>query len=139
MDTKVQDYIASQPQDRQQLLSNLHSLIVKNDQTVTACIEPMMGKEMIIYKGKQMMKYGLANGKNYLSLHVLPMYMHPTIYNKYKALLLNAIFQKGCINFTTAEQMPIAIVEQFITECALIDLEKMREEQLNRKKIAKKK
>ena len=72
METKIQDYIANQPKERQKLLSDLHVLILKNDKTVTPVIEPMMGKEMIIYKGKKMMKYGLSSMKEYMSLHALP-------------------------------------------------------------------
>jgi hypothetical protein len=139
MDTTIQDYIASQPKDRQKILSDLHGLIIKNDKTVTPVIEPMMGKEMIIYKGKKMMKYGLASMKEYMSLHALPIYMNPPLYTKYQSLLGKASFQKGCINFSSAEQMPLAVVAQFITDCSVIDLEKIREEQLKKKKAAKKK
>lgn len=139
MDATIQDYIKRQPEDRQAILTSLHKVIIKNDSTVNAVIEPMMGKEMIIYKGKKMMKYGLANVKQYMSLHALPIYMHPTLHTKYKGLLDKASFQKGCINFTSAEQMPLAVVSQFIGECSGMDLEKIREDYLAGKKAAKKK
>ena len=139
MDAAIQDYISRQPEDRQAVLTALHTTILENDSKISAVIEPMMGKEMIIYKGKKMMKYGLASVKEYMSLHALPIYMHPTLHTKYQALLNKASFQKGCINFTSAEQMPLALVAQFITECSAVDLEKMREEQLKKKKAVKKK
>jgi hypothetical protein len=139
MDAAVQDFIKRQPEDRQRILSDLHALIIKNDKTVMPFVEPMMGKEMIIYKGKKMMKYGLASMKEYMSLHALPIYMNPTLHAKYQLLLDKASFQKGCINFTSVEQMPIVTVAQFINECSAIDLEKIREEQLKNKKAAKKK
>ncbi len=139
MDAAIQDYIQRQPADRQGILTTIHETILKNDSTVNAVVEPMMGKEMIIYKGKKMMKYGLASMKEYMSLHALPIYMHPVLHAKYQSLLDKASFQKGCINFTYAEQMPLAVVGQFITECSAIDLEKIREEQLKNKKAVKKK
>ncbi|MDB5211749.1 MAG: hypothetical protein JWQ30_2576 [Sediminibacterium sp.] len=139
MDTKIQDYISSQPKDRQKILSELHTLIIINDKTITPVIESMMGKEMILYKGKKMMKYGLASMKEYMSLHALPIYMNKPLHAKYEKLLNKASFQKGCINFTSAEQMPLAVVAQFITDCSVIDLEKIREDQLKKKKTAKKK
>jgi hypothetical protein len=139
MDTTIQDYIKSQPKDRQKILSDLHLLIMENDKKVVPVIEPMMGKEMIIYKGKKMMKYGLASMKEYMSLHALPIYMNPPLHAKYQPLLNKASFQKGCINFSSAEQMPLAVVAQFITDCSMIDLEKIREEQLKSRKAAKKK
>lgn len=138
MDTKINDYILSQPADRQAILTNIHSIILDKDKTVTATIEPMMGKEMMMYKAKGMMKYALSSVKNYMSLHCLPMYGSPAIYNKYQALLPTANFQKGCINFTSAEQMPLDIIKQLFTECSAIDLVKMREDYLKQKKEKRK-
>jgi len=99
-----------------------------------------MGKEMIIYKDRGMMKYALASVTNYMSLHVLPIYGSPVLHAKYKALLPQASFQKGCINFSTAAEMPLEVIKQLITDCAKIDLVKIREDQLaERKQKAKKK
>jgi hypothetical protein len=134
MDTKINDYVSKQSADRQAILTNIHSIILDKDKTVTATIEPMMGKEMMMYKAKGMMKYALSSVKNYMSLHCLPMYGSPAIFNKYKALLPAANFQKGCINFTTADQMPLKIINQLFTDCSTIDLVKMREEYLQQKK-----
>lgn len=127
-------FIASQLPERQQLLSKIHDIIIKEDNTVTASIAPMMGKEMIIYNAPGTFKYGLSSVKNYMSLHVLPMYGHPPLYEKYKALLNKAAFQKGCINFKHEEEMPLKIVQQLIKDCAKIDLRKIREEYLRSKK-----
>lgn len=69
----IPEFISSQPADRQQLLSQLHEIIIQNDTTVTPVIAPMMGKDMIIYNAPGTFKYGLASVKNYMSLHVLPM------------------------------------------------------------------
>jgi Domain of unknown function (DU1801) len=123
-------FIATQPVERQQLLSQLHEIIIQKDKTVTPVIAPMMGKEMIIYNAPGTFKYGLASVKNYMSLHVLPMYGSPIIYEKYKALLKDASFQKGCINFNNAAEMPLKIVKELITDCSKIDLRAIREEYL---------
>jgi hypothetical protein len=66
-----------------------------NDKTVTPVVEPMMGKEMIIYKEATTMKYALSGVKAHISLHCLPMYMNPAIHQKYEPLLPAAKFQKG--------------------------------------------
>lgn len=134
MDTKIKDYVLKQPADRQSILADIHAIIIDNDKTVAATIEPMMGKEMIMYKAKGMMKYALSSVKNYMSLHCLPIYASPTLYNKYKALLPNANFQKGCINFLAADQMPLEILHRLFTDCSKIDLAKMREEYLKERK-----
>ena len=53
----ISEFISTQPEERQELLSQLHEIIVKNDKTVTAVIAPMMGKEMIIYNAPGSFKY----------------------------------------------------------------------------------
>lgn len=131
-------FIQKQPVERQNLMSSLHSTIVNNDKTVTATVEPMMGKEMIMYKSRGFMKYALAGAKNYMTLHILPMYGSKTLYNRYLELLPKATFQKGCINFKTADEIPLKTVKELISDCEKIDLLKLRQEYLDSKKTGKK-
>jgi len=130
----ISAFISGQPADRQALLTELHDIIIQNDKTVTPLIAPMMGKEMIIYNAPGIFKYGLASVKNYMSLHVLPKYGSPILYEKYKALLKDAAFQKGCINFKNKDEMPLNIVKKLIVDCSKIDLLAIREEYLRSKK-----
>ena len=130
-------FILTIPEERQALITKLHEIIISKDKTVTPVIAPMMGKEMIIYNAHETFKYGLASAKNHLSLHVLPMYMNPPIYEKYKALLPDAVFQKGCINFKSADEVPFKIIKELITECSKINLKEIRDKMLAAK--AKKK
>ena len=120
-------YISAQPEERQAILASIHDIIIATDNSVVAEVSAMMGKEMIIYKAKNVFKYGLASVKDYMSLHVLPMYGSPVIYGKYSKLLDKAKFQKGCINFKTADVMPLTIVKELIADCAPIDLAVMLE------------
>ena len=129
----IPEFIANQPEERQALLSQLHEIIIQKDKTVTPVIAPMMGKDMIIYNAPGTFKYGLSSVKKYMSLHVLPMYGSPVIYEKYKGLLKEASFQKGCINFSNKDEMPLKIVKELIAECAKIDLRALREEYLKSK------
>lgn len=133
MKMEVEKYIARQPADRQTILSNIHTTIIENDKSVTAEAGPMMGKEMILYKGKGVMKYGLASVKNYISLHLMPIYGSKTLHSKYRKLLPLAKFQKGCINFNNEDEMPIEIVKELIIDCSSFDLAKMKEEYLKSK------
>lgn len=129
----ISEFILSQPEERQELLSQLHEIIIQKDKTVTPVIAPMMGKEMIIYNAPGIFKYGLASVKNYMSLHVLPMYGSPIMYEKYKGLLKDANFQKGCINFKNKDEMPLQIVGNLIADCSNIDLLAIREKYLKSK------
>src|SRR5450432_4269300 len=101
----ISEFISSQPIERQELLSQLHEIIIQKDKTVTAVIAPMMGKEMIMYNAPGTFKYALASVQKHMSLHLLPMYSSPVLYEKYKALLPKTGFQKGCINFRNKEEM----------------------------------
>jgi hypothetical protein len=124
----VREFISNQPGERQKLLTVLNSVIIENDKSVTAGIGSMMGQEIIKYNTPGIFKYGLGSGKNYITLHAMPMYGSPVIYSKYKALLPKAKFQKGCINFKSEAEMPLNIVQQFIQDCSKIDLLKIRDE-----------
>ena len=125
------EYIADLPADRQKLLAALHDTILKNDKNIKPIVKPLMGKDTILYEQRCFMKYGLTNAKNHMSLHCLPMYMNPALHKKYEGLLLSAKFQKGCINFMNAGEMPVKIVAALITECSLVNIAEMLE---NRKK-----
>ena len=115
-------------------MTDIHLIIIEEDKTVVPTVEQMMAKEMIIYKGKGFMKYGLASVKNYMSLHVMPIYGSKILFTKYKALLHKAKFQKGCINFDAPDEMPLEIVRQLFADCSKIDLLKIREDYLAVKK-----
>ncbi|HWZ16046.1 MAG TPA: DUF1801 domain-containing protein [Mucilaginibacter sp.] len=123
----ITEYITSAPAEWQATLTAIHEAILANDPTVTPVMKPMMGKEMILYEERWYMKYGLASTKNYMSLHCLPMYMHPTLHAKYAGLLPDAKFQKGCINFTGGDAMPPAVVTALIAECSAISIADMLE------------
>ena len=134
---EIIEYITNQPLDRQTLLTNIHEAIIENDKTVIAEVHSMMGKVMIIYKGKGVMKYGLASVKNYMSLHAMPIYGSTVLHTKYKTLLPKATFQKGCINFINEEEMPLEIIKELIIDCSPYDLMKMKEEYLKSKNAKK--
>lgn len=131
----IPDFLSKQDSERQHILKGIHSVIIEHDKTVIATVGKMMGKEMILYKAKGFFKYGLSGVKNYMSLHAMPIYASPKLHARYEALLNKAKFQKGCINFKSAEEMPPEIVTQLIADCSKIDLLAiMNEYKANKKK-----
>ena len=136
---EIEQFISNQAPERQNILTQLHQLIIDNDAAATAGIEVMMRMEMIIYKVNGTMKYGLASGKKHMSLHLLPIYMRPTLNEKYEALLPKTSFQKGCINFISEDEMPLDIVKELIIDSSKVDLLKIREDYLKSKKTSNKK
>lgn len=134
---EINTYISNQQPERQAILARIHETILANDKNMNAEVGPMMGQLMIVYKGKGVMKYALSSVKNYMSLHAMPIYGSSVLHTKYKALLPNANFQKGCINFVDEGAMPAGIIQQLIIDCSTIDLLKMKEEYLNSRKTNK--
>ena len=134
---EIKAFISDQPLERQNILTNIHETIIGNDKSVKAEVGSMMGKAMIVYKGKGVMKYGLASVKNYMSLHAMPIYGSALLHTKYKTLLQKANFQKGCINFINESDMPLEIIKELIVDCSTIDLLKMKEEYLKSQKAKK--
>src|SRR5476651_1706907 len=123
----ISEFISSMPAERQATLTTIHEAILANDPSVIPAVKPMMGKEMILYEERCYMKYGLAITSKYMSLHCLPIYMHPTLHAKYSALLPAAKFQKGCINFTGGDKMTPDAVAALIVGCAAISIADMLE------------
>ena len=118
----VTDFLSKQTPENRLILSEINDIIIDADKTVSAEIGLMMGIEMILYKAKGFFKYGLSITKTHFSLHLMPIYGSPTLHAKYKILLNKAKFQKGCINFKKAEEMPLNIVRELLIDCAKVDL-----------------
>jgi hypothetical protein len=116
----VADYLSRQDPSRRKLLSEIHEIIITEDPKTVAEVGKMMSKEMILYKTGGIFKYGLASNKEYMSLHAMPIYGAPRIHEKYRKLLPQCNFQKGCINFKQIDDLDI--MRQLIADCAAVDL-----------------
>jgi Domain of unknown function (DU1801) len=132
----ISQFISKQLPERQKILKEIHEIIIQIDKNVTAEVGSMMGKEMIVYRATGIFKYGLSSVKNYMSLHLMPIYGSPVLYSRYKKLLTKANFQKGCINFINEQEMPVAIVSQLIKDCSKINLQKIKEDYIKSKRSA---
>ncbi|MFL5809052.1 MAG: DUF1801 domain-containing protein [Flavisolibacter sp.] len=133
----ISTYLSKQDASRREILSAIHEIILTSDPSVEAAAGKMMGKDMILYNSPGTFKYGLASPKGYMSLHLLPIYCAPQLHEKYQKLLPRVSFQKGCINFKSAEDLPLDIVRQLIEDCSRIDLAAIRDN-FNKNKPSKK-
>ena len=57
----------------------------------------------------------LANQKNYISLHLIPLYMFPEVKAKFDAAASKKLkCGKGCINFQRAEELPLEVLGEIV-------------------------
>ena len=121
------DYISKQEIERRPILSSINAIILQEDKSVIQDIGPMMGKGMILYKEKGYFKYGLASVKNYMSIHIMPIYGGSSLHEKYQKLLPSVRFQKGCLNFKNAADVPLETIRQLFADCAKVSIAAMME------------
>ncbi|MFI5156931.1 MAG: DUF1801 domain-containing protein [Chitinophagales bacterium] len=124
----ISDFLKKQDPSRKKVLTDLHELILQTDPGVVADVGTMMGKEMILYKEAGVFKYGLASGKDYMTLHNMCIYGSSPLHERYRKRLKDAKFQKGCINFKTEMDFPLNIANELIRECAAISMKSLYEQ-----------
>lgn len=104
--------------ERKKLLGQIDKIIKQTNPKVASKVGKMMGQDMILYEIEGAFGYALASAKGHMTLHSIIMYCNAPIHAKYSKLLNKAKFQKGCINFKDAEQMPLDVVKEFMADCA---------------------
>jgi hypothetical protein len=125
-------FIDAQKDERRGIMHSLHQIIIDRDKTIMPEVELMMGNQMIVYKERGHMKYALASGKNYMSLHCMPMYGSPQLHAKYINLIPAATFQKGCINFNNLDSMPLDVADNLVQDCAKVSIAIMIENRIKK-------
>ncbi len=131
---KATEFINTIEEPRRSIIIALRKSIIDNDKSVTEIVGKMMGKEMLIYNEQGVFKYALSSVKTHISLHNMLIYGSPKLHAKFVEALPNAKFQKGCINFTKAEQMPPDVIARLIAECAGVDYANFFRDAYNKKK-----
>ena len=119
MNTEVAEYIAKQPAGRQNLLISIHTIIMEEERFSKVAVSDM--DDMIIYV-KDILLYGLASHKDYMSLELAPLYSSFALQYKYKVLLPKARFEEGSIVFTSTGDISLNIVKQLISKCSKVDI-----------------
>jgi hypothetical protein len=113
-------YLNTLQPERRAVLSKLRDLILKHDKQVTETVTKMMGQEMLYYTVGGVMKYALASPKSHMSMHSMVMYGSTGIRERYVPMMPKAKFQKGCINFKIAADLPLDVAELMIKDSAKV-------------------
>ena len=126
---KIEIYFDSFEAKERSILSKFHEAVMRNDPMVKCVIARVMSIEQaLIYQEQGVFKYALAKTKGYFTLHNMIMYAYPEI----KKVLDDHVkktgglkFQKGCINFKSADDFPLEVFGAFIKKSAQMDFSKI--------------
>jgi uncharacterized protein YdhG (YjbR/CyaY superfamily) len=105
MNKEVQNYFASVPDERKEILAKLHALIIG----LYPNADVDMSYKMPTYKVKKGW-VALANQKQYVSLYTCGAHHIAGFKQKYPAIKTG----KGCINFKTNDPIPVAELKKVI-------------------------
>lgn len=96
----------------------LANIIDQHDADAIRSIGKMMSSDALLYCQQDIMKYAITCHAKHISLHLMPIYCYADIHAKYKSLIKAGKFQKGCINFSNLNDIPLTEIGQMIVECA---------------------
>ena len=104
---------------RHSALSHLRKMIRVNVPKAVEKVTTMMGKEMIVYEYPAGTFFAaIASGKNYMSLHLMPLYCFPELVARNKSRLKGVKMGKACLNFKALEELPLDVIEEILRESA---------------------
>lgn len=74
-----------------------------------------IGEKFLSFKTGTDWYVALANQKNYISLHLIPLYVFPDMKAKFDAAASKKLkCGKGCINFQRAEELPFEVLAEIV-------------------------
>ena len=105
------EFIAALPAERQQPARAVWAMVRT---AVPAGYTEHIGPRYLEFRAGTEMCLALANQKNYLSLHLVPMYVLPALRERLAAAAPALKAGKGCINFKRAEELPFEALTELI-------------------------
>ena len=118
MTSTLDQFIAALPAERQGPVRQLWALLCA---AVPAGYTPHIGPKMLELRVGKLAYIALANQKNYLSLHLVPMYVLPQLRDRLMAAAPKLKPGKGCINFNQIEELPLPTLLDIISSTPVAD------------------
>lgn len=107
-----QEFLNNLPTDRKTEVEKVWQVI--RDNVPDGYNEEIDAKFLSFKTGKDWY-VALANQKNYISLHLMPIYVYPELRAKFDANNQKLKCGKGCINFKKAEDLPLSVIAEIIS------------------------
>ena len=105
-------FIAALPAARQAPMRQLWAVLCA---AVPAEYIPHIGPKMLELRVGKQVCIALASQKNYLSLHLVPMYVLPHLQARMAAAAPALKMGKGCINFNQVAELPLPTLVDIIS------------------------
>lgn len=121
-----QEYLDTLTETERKVLEQFGKVILQHDKSVLESVGRIMGPNPTLnYNEQDVFKYGLAVTKSHISFHSLVMYSNPALMDDLKAKLDKVKFQKGCINFKSLDDFPLAVFKEHMKASAKVDFSGM--------------
>jgi hypothetical protein len=104
-------YLASLPAERRESIDRVWQVV---RESVPPGYTEKITEKYLIYMAGDEWFLALANQKNYISLHLLPVYLFPELKAKLDNSGKKLKTGKGCINFKRAEELPLETIAEII-------------------------
>lgn len=106
-----EQYLADLPEGRRKEIATVWQVV--RDNIGTGYTEHITSK-FLIYKAGEEWLCALGNQKNYISMHLMPIYFNPALKEKLYSAGKKLKGGKGCVNFVRAEELPLQVLGEII-------------------------
>lgn len=119
------DFLAGIPAERKAAVERVWKAV---RESMPADYTEQISPKYLTFAADGEMYVALANQKNYLTLHLIPIYIFPELKAKLDNSGKKMKVGKGCVNFLDAEELSLDIIGQIVGSCeAETYKEKMRQ------------
>jgi uncharacterized protein YdhG (YjbR/CyaY superfamily) len=104
-------YLEGLPPERRSVVEEVWRVVREN---IPAGYTEVINSGFLTFKAGEEWYVALANRKNYVTLHLLPIYVFPELKAKLDNSGKKLKCGKGCINFTRAEELPLDVLREIV-------------------------
>ncbi len=108
------DYLAYLPADRKDSVERVWKVV---RESIPEGYTEQISSKFLSFAADGEMYVALASQKNYISLHLMPMYVFPELKAKLDASGKKLKGGKSCINFSKADDLPLETIAEIIGAC----------------------
>lgn len=106
-----QEFLNQLPEDRRAEIARIWDIVRHN---LGSGFVEEIGAKYLTVKAESEWYVALANQKNYISLHLIPIYVFPELREKLYASGKKIKGGKGCINFLRADDLPLDVLGEIV-------------------------